>query len=252
MTLITASAASQPRTNPGPSSRARGDISINTTATMGMGLRRMVYLSARITPGGWCRVAGRGWMLATVNPGDRLRSVGRRMTDPAEVLAQQITERVVELVVNALDVNDLVARVDLNAVLGGVDIDAVLKKVELNALLDRVDLNPLLDRVDVDALLKRADVDEVIRRVDVGAVLDRVDVNDLVKRIDMAALVEETDLGAVIARSSGGAVSEALDALRSQVVGLDQLIDRWVSRLLRRKHPRPSAPAALLRPQTEP
>jgi hypothetical protein len=163
-----------------------------------------------------------------VNPGDRLRSVGRRMTDPAEVLAQQITDRVVELVVNALDVNELVARVDLNALLGAVDIDAVLKKIELNALLDRVDL------------------DAVIRRVDVGALLDRVDVNDLVKRIDMAALVEETDLGAVIARSSGGVMNEALDALRSQVVGLDRFIDRWVSRLLRRKHPLPSAPSTLL------
>jgi hypothetical protein len=53
------------------------------------------------------------------------------MADPAEVLAQQITDRVVELVVNALDVNDLVARVDLNVVLGSVDIDAVLKKLDL-------------------------------------------------------------------------------------------------------------------------
>lgn len=156
------------------------------------------------------------------------------MTDPAEVLAQQITDRVVELVVNALDVNDLVARVDLNAVLGGVDIDAVLAKVDVNALLDRVDM------------------DDLMRHVDVGAVLDRVDVNDLVKRIDMATLVAETDLGAVIARSSGGAVSEALDALRSQVVGLDRFIDRWVSRLLRRRLPLPSAPPVLLASQAEP
>lgn len=149
------------------------------------------------------------------------------MTDPAEVLAQQITDRVVELVVNALDVNELVARVDLNAVIGAVDIDAVMKKIDLNTLLDRVDL------------------DDLIRRVDVGAVLDRVDVNDLVKRIDMAALVEETDLGAVIASSSGGVMNEALDALRSQVVGLDRFIDRRVSRLLRRKHPLPSGPSTL-------
>jgi hypothetical protein len=169
-----------------------------------------------------------------VNPGDRLRSVSRRMTDPAEVLAQQITDRVVELVVSALDVNGLVARVDLNAMLGGVDIDTVLTKVDVNALLNRVDL------------------DDLFRHVDVGAVLDRVDVNDLVKRIDMAALVEETDLGAVIARCSGGAVSEALDELRSQVVGLDRFIDRWVSRLLRRKLPLPSAPPALLPSPAEP
>jgi len=63
--------------------------------------------------------------------------------------------------------------------------------------------------------------------------------------VDMDALVEQTDVGAVIARSSGGAASEALDAARSQAVGLDQFIDRWVQRGLRRKHPAPAGPPAL-------
>jgi hypothetical protein len=36
-----------------------------------------------------------------VNPRDRLWSVGRRMTDPAEALTQQLTERVADPVVNA-------------------------------------------------------------------------------------------------------------------------------------------------------
>src|ERR1700741_2181977 len=58
-----------------------------------------------------------------VNPRDRLRAVSRRVTDPAEVLAQEATERVVELVVNALDVNELAARIDLNALLSRVDVD---------------------------------------------------------------------------------------------------------------------------------
>jgi hypothetical protein len=105
--------------------------------------------------------------------------------------------------------------------------------------------------VDVNALVDRVDIDKVLSRVDVGAVLDRVDVNDVVGRIDMDALVEETDLGAIIARSSGGVASEALDACRSQAVGLDQFIDRWVQRLLRRKHPYPPAPPALLAAEEE-
>ena len=129
--------------------------------------------------------------------------------------------------VSALDVNELAARIDLNALLDRVDINAVLKKVDLNSLLDQVDVNAVLARVDLKPLL------------------DRVDVNDLVGQIDMDALVERTDLGAVIARSSGGMGTEALDALRSQAVGLDQFVDRWVQRLLRRKHPAP-APSALL------
>ena len=150
------------------------------------------------------------------------------MSDPAEVLAQQVTERVLDLVLNALDVNELAARIDLNALLSRVDVDAIVKKVDVNALLDEVDVNALLAQVDLKPLL------------------DRVDVNDLLSKVDMDALVARTDLGAVIARSSGGMGSEALDAVRSQVVGLDQFVDRWVQRLLRRKHPAPLAPAALL------
>ena len=83
------------------------------------------------------------------------------------------------------------------------------------------------------------------------ALLDRVYVNGLVRRIDMDVLVEQTDLGAVIAMSSGGAASEALDAARSQAVGLDQFIDRWVGRVLRRKGPGPLAPPVLLAAREE-
>jgi hypothetical protein len=86
----------------------------------------------------------------------------------------------------------------------------------------------------------------VLNRADIGVVLDRIDINEVLGRIDMDALVEQTDLGAVIARSSGGAASQALDAARSQAVGLDRFIDRWVQRTIRRKHPAPVAPRGLL------
>ena len=156
------------------------------------------------------------------------------MADPAETLAQEITDRVVELVVNALDVNELAARIDVNALISRVDINAVLKKVDVDALLDQVDLNALLARVDLKPLL------------------DRVDVNELVQQIDMDALIEKTDLGAVIASSSGGMAAEALDAVRSGAVGLDKFVDRWVRRVIRPKQPWPAAPPALLAAQAEP
>src|ERR1700748_965530 len=76
-----------------------------------------------------------------VNPRDRLRAVSRRVTDPAEVLAPEATERRGELGVNALDVNEAPTNIDLNA---------LLDQVDLNALLARVDLKPLLDRIDVN------------------------------------------------------------------------------------------------------
>jgi hypothetical protein len=135
------------------------------------------------------------------------------MTDPAEALAQQVTERVLDLVVSALDINELAARVDPNVI------------------LSRVDVSALLDRVDVNALL------------------DRVEVNDLLRRVDIDALVQDTDLGVLMARSTGGVASDVLDAARSQAVRLDLLVDRWVCRVLRRKQAGPSAPPALLAPR---
>jgi hypothetical protein len=82
----------------------------------------------------------------------------------------------------------------------------------------------------------------------VTALLDRVDLNDVVSRVDIETLVQNTDLGAVIATSTGGVATEVLDVARSQAVGLDQLIDRWVRRLLRRKQTGPDVPSALLPP----
>jgi hypothetical protein len=103
----------------------------------------------------------------------------------------------------------------------------------------------------VFALLGRGDVEALLQRVDVGALIDRVDVNDLIRRVDLDSLVQDTDLGAVIAKSSGGVASEALDAARSQAVGLDQFIDRWVGRAIRRRQAGPPAPAALLDGEAE-
>ena len=117
---------------------------------------------------------------------ERRLLAGSRPIPRSELLAQAAAERVVELVVSALDVN------------------AILDQVDLNAVLDRVDLDRVLDRIDLNRLL------------------ERMDLNDIVKRIDVDALVEQTDLGAVIARSSSGVASDVLDVVRSQTVGLDE------------------------------
>ena len=149
-------------------------------------------------------------ILSAVDPLDRLRCAGKRVTDPLESLALSVAQHVVDLVVHA------------------------------------VDLNALLQQVDLDALLARVAVNEVLRRVDVDALVGRVDINAVAGRIDMDALVEQTDLGAVIAQSSGGMATEALDAARSSAVGLDGFVDRWVRRVVRHRHPPPVAPPALL------
>ena len=121
-------------------------------------------------------------------------------------MAQAVTERALDLVVSALDVN---------------------------ALLDQVDLNAVLDQVDIDRVLDRIDLDRL---------LERMDLNDIVKRIDVDALVEQTDLGAIIAASSSGAASDVLDAVRSEAVGLDEFIAGWIGRLRRRPYTGPPGP----------
>jgi uncharacterized RDD family membrane protein YckC len=71
-----------------------------------------------------------------------------------ERIAQPVAERVVALVVDALDVDDLVARVDLNAVLARVDIDSLLEGVDVDSLVARVDLDAVLARTDLATVVR--------------------------------------------------------------------------------------------------
>ena len=146
-----------------------------------------------------------------MDPFERRLSIDGRLVTRREALAQAVTERAVELVMSAVDVN---------------------------ALLDQVDLNAVLDQLDIDRLLDRIDLDRL---------LERMDLNEIVKRIDVAALVEQTDLGAIIAASSSGVAGDVLDVVRSQTVGLDEFIARWVGRLRRRPYTGPPGPPDRLR-----
>jgi hypothetical protein len=150
-----------------------------------------------------------------VDPIARRRPVDGRLVPRREALAQAAAERAVEVVLSLLDLN------------------AVLEQVDLNAVLDQVDIERVLDRIDLDRLL------------------ERVDLNGIIRRLDIEALVEQTDLGAVIARSSSGVASDALDVVRSQAVGLDEFIARWVGRLRRRPYTGPPGPPDRLQAQAE-
>jgi hypothetical protein len=124
-----------------------------------------------------------------------------------EQFAQVVAERVVSMVVDAIDID---------------------------ALLDRIDVDAVISRVDVDGLIDRVDVEKLIERVDVEKIVERIDVKQIVERIDIDALMEQTELGTIIARSTTGVASEVLDVIRAQAVGLDDFCARWVNRLLRR------------------
>ncbi len=124
-----------------------------------------------------------------------------------EQLAQSLAERIVPLIVDAIDID---------------------------TLLDKVDVEKLIERVDVEKVVERVDVQKIIDRVDVQQVIDRVDINAIVDKIDIDALVEQTELGSIIARSTTGVLTEVLDVVRAQGVGVDDFILRWGNRLIGR------------------
>ena len=147
-------------------------------------------------------------------------------TGRIEHLAQAVAERVVTLVMDAID---------------------------MDALLERIDVDAVVSRVDVDAVVSRVDVDKLIHRVDVERIIDRVDIKKVIDRVDIDALVEQTELGTIIARSTSGVASEALDVVRAQGVGLDDFIARWVNRILRRSSQQwPVGPPSLVGPPPVP
>ena len=128
-----------------------------------------------------------------------------------EHLAQAVAERVVMLVMDA------------------IDLDAVLARVDINAVVSRVDIEALIERVDVEKLIERVDVEKIIERIDIDK------------------LVEQTEIGTIIAHSTSGVATEVLDVVRAQGVGLDDFVARWVNRLLRRSaEDLPAGPVTLV------
>jgi hypothetical protein len=157
--------------------------------------------------------------------------IGTRM----EQLAQALAERIVP------------------AVLDAIDIDSIIDRVDIEKLIDRVDIDKIVSRVDVDAIINKVDVEKIIERVDVQKIIERVDINKIVDEIDIDALVEQTELGSIIARSTTGIVTEVLDVIRAQGVGLDDFIFRWGNRLIGRRRriaDWPDGPIQLVAPKT--
>ena len=142
-----------------------------------------------------------------------------------EQLAQSLAEHIVPLIVDAIDID---------------------------AILDKVDIDQIVSRVDVDKIVERVDVEKIVERVDIQKIIERVDINAIVDEIDIDALVEQTELGSIIARSTTGVLTEILDVIRSQGVGLDDFILRWGNRLIgrgRRLATWPDGPPLLVKPK---
>jgi hypothetical protein len=109
-----------------------------------------------------------------------------------------------------------------------------LPRPRLDGVLDLVDVDAMLEHVDINRLLERVDVNRLLERIDIDALMSRIDVNEIVGKVDVEELVQRTELGAIIADSTSGVAQRVLDSIRAQAVGLDQVSNAIVFRLLRR------------------
>ena len=113
-------------------------------------------------------------------------------------------------------------------------VPLIVDAIDIDSILDKVDVEKIVERVDIDKIIERVDVQEIIDRVDVQQIIERIDINAIVNKIDIDSLVEQTELGSIIARSTTGVLTEVLDVIRAQGVGLDDFILRWGNRLVGR------------------
>lgn len=136
-------------------------------------------------------------------------------------------------------------------------LDLIVPEV-LVRVLDRIDLTSIvLSRVDLERLatevLDRLDLTElVLTRVDLATVVnsavESIDLNTLIRtQVDVAGLAEEVidevDLPEIIRDSTSGVATVVIDGARMSAVSGDELVNRWVDRiLLRRKARRTEAP----------
>lgn len=123
-------------------------------------------------------------------------------------------------------------------------LDAVLDRLDLTRMvIERVDLTRVvqatLDQMDLTQLvLERVDVDRLVEEADLDRLIDRLPLIDLANYI-----VDEIDLPRIIRESTGGIATDAMNAVRIQSIGVDQMVTRITdAMLLRRKARATTAP----------
>ncbi len=132
-----------------------------------------------------------------VRQGDEVRD---RIESEAGPAAQQALKQVTPGVVDAVDINAVLAAIDVNALVDRLDVDRLVDRIDVGAVVAKVDVGELVAQVDVDAIVSRVDVDAIVSRVDIDAIVSRVDIDAIVARVDIDALLARLDLTAVLDR----------------------------------------------------
>jgi hypothetical protein len=122
--------------------------------------------------------------------------------------------------------------------------DAIIERIDLtDVVIDQVDLarvvNSVLDELDLTELvLQRVDVNAIVAAADIDAVIDRVPIIPLADYV-----IDEIDLPQIIRDSTNGIAGDAMNTVRRQAVGADDLLSRIADRMiLRRRQRKVAAP----------
>jgi hypothetical protein len=155
----------------------------------------------------------------------------------AQEVATRAVRAVIAAVLDAIDLDQVVARVDLDRIIGRVDPNQIAARIDLNRIVERIDVDAIAARIDLDGIAARIDLDAIVARVDLDAIVARIDLPGLTEQV-----IEEVDLGEIIRESSSTMASETVDALRVQGMRADGLVNRVVDRILLRQGQRQTGP----------
>jgi hypothetical protein len=181
----------------------------------------------------WARV---GWELVARPPlvpaawtpaavAGRLADTGRHVRFAAREDAALASNQALDVIVPSV-LDPLLDRVDLTGlVLARVDLERLV-----GAVLDTMDLTGVvLDRVDLKRIVETA--------------IESIDITEIVRtQVDIASLaeevIEEVNLPEIIRESSTGVAAEVVDTGRLSAVAGDELVNRWIDRILQRRQSR--------------
>jgi hypothetical protein len=157
----------------------------------------------------------------------------------------------VDAIAAALDLNALVEKVDVTRVIDRVDLDEIVARVDIARVIDGIDLDQIVARVDIGRIVDGIDLDEIVARVDITRVIDGIDLDQIVARVDIDRVIEraniveiaryvieEIDLPALIRSSTASMSTDVVRTVRDQGVDADRAVERFVDKLLLRRHGR--------------
>jgi hypothetical protein len=89
---------------------------------------------------------------------DRRRAQARRREatsrDEAGEAMQAVIGRVVEMVIDQLDMSALIQRIPIDEVIDNLDIEAIVDKIDIKAIVDRIDIEDIVAGVDIGAIVR--------------------------------------------------------------------------------------------------